>query len=376
MTNLTLDIAASEAAVTTAQPESPATTRKTTASATAAESKPNESRGSIVSKFLRANSRSKETKTIVVLAVAAIALTILLLAWGNPMPVGSRGFWLIAKLRVTNILIIALVSFAQASATVAFQTVTGNRILTPSIMGFEALYKVVQTSAIFFFGIAGLDYLIGLPSFLLQTCLMVGLAVLLYGWLLSDRFGDLPTMLLIGIVIGGGLGSIATFMQRLLSPSEFDVLTARMFGSLTNAQTEYLPVSYLICAVAGYALWRKTRKLDVMALGKDVSTNLGIRHRRETLEVLLLTAVLMSVSTALIGPLTFFGFLVATLSYQFAKNEHRHILPIATLIGYVTLTGAYFLMQHVFYAQGVVGIIIELFGGAVFLLVLLRKGRL
>ena len=320
--------------------------------------------------------RSKETKTISVLAVAALILTFLLLAWGNPMPIGSRGFWLIAKLRVTNLLIIALVAFAQSFATVSFQTVTGNRIITPSIMGFEALYKVVQTSAIFFFGIAGLNYLVGLPSFLLQIGLMVGLAVALYGWLLSDKFGDLPTMLLIGIVIGGGLGSMATFMQRLLSPSEFDVLTARMFGSLTNAQTEYLPVSYVICAVAGFALWRKARKLDVMALGKDVSTNLGIRHRRETLEVLLLTALLMSVSTALIGPLTFFGFLVATLSYQFAKNEHRHILPVAALIGYVTLTGAYFLMQHVFYAQGVVGIIIELIGGATFLVVLLRKGRL
>ena len=323
----------------------------------------------------RLRSVTNETKILLGLVGLTVAVTLALLMWANPMPLGSRGFWLIAKLRVTNLLTIGLVAFAQSVATVCFQTVTTNRIITPSIMGFEALYKLVQTSAIFFFGIAGLDFLIGIPQFLLQLALMVGLALLLYGWLLSDRFVELPTMLLIGIVIGGGLGSISTFMQRLLSPSEFDVLTARMFGSISTADPQYLPIGYALCAAAGLGLWRKAYKLDVLALGKEISTNLGINHRRETLEVLMLTAILMAVSTAMIGPLTFFGFLVATLSYQFAKNTHRHILPIAVLTGYVTLGGAYFLMQHVFYAQGIVGIIIELVGGATFLVVLLRKGR-
>ena len=50
--------------------------------------------------------------------------------------------------------------------------------------------------------------------------------------------------------------------------------------------------------------------------------------------------------------------------------------PIAVLIGFVVLSGAYFVMKNIFYAQGVVSIIIELVGGTVFLIVLLRKGRL
>ena len=85
----------------------------------------------------------------------------------------------------------------------------------------------------------------------------------------------------------------------------------------------------------------------------------------------------MAISTALVGPMTFLGFLVATLAYQFADTyDHRYIFPMATLIGFVVLTGSYFVMNHIFYAQGIVSIIIELVGGLVFLAVILRKGTL
>ncbi|MGI9207316.1 MAG: iron chelate uptake ABC transporter family permease subunit, partial [Rhodococcus sp. (in: high G+C Gram-positive bacteria)] len=85
----------------------------------------------------------------------------------------------------------------------------------------------------------------------------------------------------------------------------------------------------------------------------------------------------MAVSTALIGPMTFLGFLVATLAYQFANTyDHRYVFPVAVLTGFVVLTGAYFVLKNIFYAEGAVSIIIEAVGGSVFLYVLLRKGRL
>ena len=47
-------------------------------------------------------------------------------------------------------------------------------------------------------------------------------------------------MLLVGIILGGGMGALATFMQRMLTPSEFDVLSARLIGSVANADASYL----------------------------------------------------------------------------------------------------------------------------------------
>ena len=314
---------------------------------------------------------------LAVLAALAAGAAFGLLAWDNPMPVGSEGFWRIANLRATNLVVLSVVAVCQAIATVTFQTVTENRIITPSIMGFESLYTAVQTSAVYFLGAAGVVALQGVPQFLLQVALMVGLSLLLYGWLLSGRYGSLHIMLLVGIVIGAGLGSVSTFMQRLLTPSEFDVLAARLFGSIANADASYLPVALPLVGLAVIFILANGRRLNAIALGRDLSTSLGIDHRREVMRMLFFVSILMAVSTALVGPMTFLGFLVATLAYQFADTyDHRLVFPVAALTGFVVLAGAYFVMKNVFSAQGVVSIIIELVGGTVFLFVILRKGRL
>ncbi|MBO0982031.1 iron chelate uptake ABC transporter family permease subunit [Microbacterium sp. SD291] len=314
---------------------------------------------------------------LVVLVVLAAGAGFGLLAWENPMPAGSAGFWRIAKLRATDVTVMAVVAVAQAIATVSFQTVTDNRIITPSIMGFESLYRVVQTSTVYLFGVAGLVAIQGLWQFGLQVAIMVGLAMVLYGWLLSGRRGDLQVMLLVGIIIGGGLGAIATFMQRMLTPSEFDVLAARLFGNVSNADPSYLPLAIPLCVAASALLWLRARRLNVMALGADSARSLGLDHKRELLIVLFLVAVLMATSTALVGPMTFLGFLVATLAYQFADtHDHRLIFPVAVLTAFTILAGAYFVMKNLFYAQGMVSILIEVVGGTVFLIVILRKGRL
>ncbi|WME22652.1 iron chelate uptake ABC transporter family permease subunit [Brachybacterium sp. GU-2] len=314
---------------------------------------------------------------LAVLVVLAAGAALGLLAIGNPMPVGSRGFWLIAEMRVTSLVVMAVVAICQAVATITFQTVTNNRIITPSIMGFESLYTVIQTAAVYTLGVAGVVALQGPGQFLAQVAAMVGLSVLLYGWLLRGRYANIQVMLLVGIIMGGGLGAVSTFMQRLLSPSEFDVLSARLFGSVTNASAEYLPFAIPLVIVATTLIWLNARTLNVIAMGRDVCINVGVDHGRHTIYSLVLVSVLMAVSTALVGPMTFFGFLVATLTYQLAgTHDHRRLLPLGALTGFVVLAGAYFVMNHVFYAQGVVSIIIELVGGTVFLVVIMRKGRL
>ena len=327
--------------------------------------------------FPDARARRRYRLMLALLIVLAAGFAAGLLAIDNPMPVGSRGFWLIAEMRVTSLVVMAVVAFCQAVATITFMTVTNNRIITPSIMGFESLYTVIQTAAVYAFGVAGLVALQGTSQFLLQVAAMVGLSVLLYGWLLRGKYANIQVMLLVGIIIGGGMGAVSTFMQRLLSPSEFDVLTARLFGSVQNASTEYLPYAIPLVLIAGVLIWASAHRLNVISLGRDVCINVGVDHGRQTIYMLVLVSILMAVSTALVGPMTFFGFLVATLTFQLAgTHDHRRLLPVGVLTGFVVLSGAYFIMNHLFAAQGVVSIIIELVGGSVFLLVIMRRGRL
>ena len=315
--------------------------------------------------------------TLSVVWALALLFAFGLLAYNNPMPFGTRKFWLIAERRADAVTAMAIVAVCQAMATVAFHTVTNNRILTPSIMGFEALYRVINTATVFFLGAAGLTASHNFGTFLMQMGIMILLSLLLYSWLLTGAEKNLHAMLLVGVVIGGGLGSLSTFMQRLLTPSEFDVLTARLFGSVNNAETKYYSVAIPIVIVATVLLFLNARRLNVIALGADVSQNLGVNHKYNAIYTLILVSMLMATTTALVGPMTFLGFLVATLAYQFVDTyDHRYIFPMAIGLGFLVLTGAYFIMNHVFRAQGVVSIIIELVGGSVFLFVILRKGRL
>lgn len=297
-----------------------------------------------------------------------------LLVYNNPIPVDSPSFLPVVRRRLIAIVAMIIAAICQSLSTIAFQSITNNRIITPSILGFESLYSTIQTSMIYFFGVNTLISFKGTAAFFIQVIAMVLLSLLLYGWLLSGKYSSIQFMLLIGIVIGTGLGSLSSFMRRMLSPSEFDVLQARLFGSVNNADAEYFPIVIPLVIIIALLLIFSAKKLNVLSLGKDVAMTFGLNYRRNMIYVLILVSILMSISTALVGPMTFFGFLVATLAYQAAPTyDHRYVFPMALAIGFLIMTSAYFFMYHVFNAQGVVSVIIELFGGLIFLTVILRK---
>lgn len=312
-----------------------------------------------------------------ILVVLSIGFTIGVLMWNNPTELFSDGWWLIFQMRAQSLLTIAVVALCHAMATIAFQTAVNNRIITPGIMGFGSLYTAIQTGFVYLFGMAGVTMLVGVPQFFMQMAVMMLVATLLYTWLLGGKFSNIHIMLLVGVVLGGTLGSLSNFMQRMLTPSEFDVLTARLFGNISNARSEYLPYAIPIALLVAVIFWFWAPRLNVIALGKNTADNLGLNHKREVIKIMVMVSILISMATALVGPMMFLGFLTAMLAYQFADTySHRLLFPMGFLFGYAVLTGSYFILRHVWNAAGAVTIIVELIGGLVFLIFILRKGRL
>ncbi|MBO1002306.1 iron complex transport system permease protein [Pseudogracilibacillus auburnensis] len=323
----------------------------------------------------------KEARRYWILLITLIVLGLLssygLMVYNNPVPIDSPSFIPVVKRRMVALIAMIIAVICQSLATVAFQSVTNNRVITPSLLGFEALYSTIHTSAMFFFGAGIFISFTGTGPFLIQVAVMVLMCLILYGWLLSGKYGNLQLMLLVGIIIGTGLRSLSTFMRKLLEPSEFDILQAKLFGSVNNADPEYFPIAITLVVITAILLLANSKNLNVMSLGKDIATSLGVNHKFHVIYTLVLVSILMSISTALIGPLTFFGFLVATLSYILVPTfDHRYIFPMALASGFLILTGAYFVMYHVFNAQGVVSVIIEIVGGVTFLVLILRKKAL
>ncbi|WP_271798919.1 iron chelate uptake ABC transporter family permease subunit [Dietzia maris] len=313
-----------------------------------------------------------------VCAVAAVATLAALVLSGLPDTVGSRA-WSYSLDRLSrHAVAIVLVSVAVGVSTVIFQTVTGNRILTPALMGFDSLYLLIQTMLVFFMiprdaaVIGGLTSG-GLSGFLGQTAIMVVASTSLYLWLLGGRRTDIHLLLLVGVVFGVFFRSASSFFQRLLDPAAYLQVQDAMFASFRGVQLDVLVACGVIVVGGLVAVAILGRRLDVMLLGRDPAVALGVNHRRVTIVVLVVVSFLVSASTALIGPVLFFGLIVANAAYALLGTTlHRFTLPVASLLGVIALAGG----EMVLGALGVesaLSIVIEFAGGLLFLFLLLTN---
>jgi len=293
------------------------------------------------------------------------------------MTLGARGNWgFILSFRGTKLAALILVATAVSVATILFQTLTSNRILTPSIMGFDALYVLVQTGLVFLLGGLGYSTLLPEAKFTLEVLLLTGAALTLFGTLLGSGMPDLFRMLLVGVVFGVFFRSLTSLLQRLIDPNEFAVVQGAFFASFNRLDTELLLASAVLILLCCAIAWRRRHVLDVMALGREQAISLGLNHRREVFIGLAIVTVLVAVSTALVGPVAFFGLLVSALAYE-VMNTHRHgtVLAAAVLISVTILVGGQALFERVLGMAGSLSVVIEFLGGLVFLFLILRKVR-
>jgi len=293
------------------------------------------------------------------------------------MTIGARGNWgFILNFRGTKLAALILVAASVALSTLLFQTLTSNRILTPSIMGFDSLYVLLQTGLVFLLG--GLGYAAIPPEakFALEVVLLTGAALLLFGSVLGSGLNDLFRMLLVGVIFGVLFRSLTALLQRLIDPNEFAVVQGAMFASFNRTDTRLLLVSAVLILACCLLAWRKRHVLDVMALGRDHAISLGLNHRRELFAGLALVSVLVATSTALVGPVAFFGLLVSALSYEIIRSSHHGGLLIGSvLIAVIVLVGGQTLFERVLGMGGSLSIVVEFLGGLVFLFLILRRVR-
>lgn len=282
----------------------------------------------------------------------------------------------VLTLRATRLAGLLLVGVAIAVATVLFQTVARNRILTPQIMGLDALFVFLQTALVASLGPVGFAALSLETRFGIEVVLLIGAALLLFGTLLGRGAQDVPRMILTGVILGVLFRSLAGFLTRVMDPNAFVIVQAEAAASFSRVNAGLLPFAALTTlAVVAAALWLAPR-LDVLALGRPAAVSLGLRHDRLVLGVLALVAVLVAVATALVGPLSFLGLLVAALARPLAGSDrHVPVLLTAMLLSALMLVAGQTLFERALGQQSALPAVVEFAGGLVFLFLLLR-GRI
>lgn len=311
-----------------------------------------------------------KTKQLYIRLLSLVVLV--LLSIGLFMTYQTYGNWQFAlSIRGKKLLAFVIVGCLTSFSTISFQTITQNHFLTPSILGFDSLYVLVQTVLFFYFGQTPNHPFM---MFGLNVGLMVIFSVILFGFLLRKETQDLFLLLMIGMVLGTFFRSVSTFLQVLMDPNEYDKLQGKLFASFSNVDVSLLYI--VIPIVVGLILlfWLVSSTLDVFHLGTCQAINLGINVQKFRWFILFLISLSVALSTALIGPITFLGFIVANITYQWLPvYKHRLLFISGALLSILMLVLGQFLVEHVFQMNTTLSVVIEFSGGIYFIWKLLAE---
>lgn len=281
--------------------------------------------------------------------------------------------WMLRGKKVAAFLLVAL---ATGMATVSFQTLTQNHFLTPNILGLDSLYVLIQTLLFFFLGGVNMLSQEQTSTFLISILFMTLLSLLLANVLLKRQQNNLFILLMLGMIFGTLFSSASNFLQVMMDPNEYDLLQGRLFASFGNINTTHLNLAAGIILLGSSILMAVNRYLDVLHLGGDQATNLGISLNKFQILVLFLVSLLTGTATALVGPITFLGFIVANISYQLMPTfRHSYLFPTAILLGIIFLVGSQFLVEQVFQLKTTVSVVTQFIGGLYFIWKIIYERR-
>lgn len=300
-------------------------------------------------------------------ALAALALTYVFLFSG-------MDFGYVIPKRLVRLAAMVLGGICIAWSSITFQTLTNNRILTPAVMGYEAVYLLLQSLLVLLLGTQSLVLLGAGGNFALSVALMLAYSWMLHRWLFRGGASNVYTLLLVGLVLTLVMGTFTQFVQFRTSPGEFSMLLGFTQASFNRVQPQQLLVAGAMVAAVCAVGYRSLPTLDVLALGREPAISLGVDYARAVRLQLVLVSTLVAVSTSLLGPTAFMGIFVANTAYALARSiRHRATLPLGCAIAIGVFIAAQLAVEHLFNYRSTVGILVNLVCGAYFLALVVRK---
>ncbi|MCR6514143.1 MAG: iron chelate uptake ABC transporter family permease subunit [Clostridium sp.] len=314
---------------------------------------------------------SKDKKVLLILSIIAFILAIVFIFEG----LNEINFSYNISKRIPKVLAIIISATAIGISSVIFQTVTENRILTPSILGLDSLYGLFQTFSVFVFGTSSIVMTNKNINFFIVLSLMILNSLILHRFMFKKRI-NIYLMLLVGTVLGTFFKSLSTFLSVLIDPNDFQSLQGKLFASFNNINVNILFISSVIIFILALNIFEKTNLYDVVLLGRDNSINLGINYEKTAKTTLIYVSILVSVSTALVGPITFLGILVSNLSYNLMKSfRHKYTMVCAVLLGIIALLFGQLIVERILNYTNTVSTIINFVGGLYFIYIIIKENK-
>lgn len=318
--------------------------------------------------------RTNRTKLLIMLALVVLCAAGYMLIevnFANP-----KLFQYAMKLRTPKLVVMLITAFAIGGASIVFQSVINNTIVTPCLLGMNSLYTLIHTAVVFFLGSGSLIATNANLSFAVDVVLMGISATLIYSWIFKKTRHNVLYVLLVGTVLTSFFGSIQSTLTRVMDPNEYDTLLTTLVASFNNINSEIIVFSLILLAVIIFVLRRDLALLDVLTLGKAQAINLGVDYDRCIRRLLLGVTLCIAVATAMVGPISFLGLIIANLSRQLLKTyRHSQLILGSALFGMIVLVSGQLIVEHVYTYSVPVSVFITVGGGLYFLYLLLSRKK-
>ncbi len=281
-------------------------------------------------------------------------------------------FLYIVKLRFPTLFGMILASFAIGTATLIFQSIVNNRIVTPALLGMNSIYTFLHTSVVFVLGTGSALFLNANLSFAADLLMMGVIGTFVYWYLFKETGHNILYIMLIGTVLSSFFGSVQSAMIRVMDPNEYDALLSDLVADFNHINGEILLLASAMFLLLVVVLRKDLALLDVITMGRDQAINLGVDYDRTIRRLLFGVVLCMAVATATVGPVSFLGLIVANLTRQLFKTyRHSQLILGASLLGMLALLGGQMVSQHLFHFTVPVSVFVTVAGGVYFLYLLL-----
>ena len=280
------------------------------------------------------------------------------------------------KIRTPKLIVMLITAFAIGGASIVFQSIINNTIVTPCLLGMNSLYTLIHTAVVFCAGSASVLASNPNLSFAVDLLLMGVVATVVYSYLFRKTNHNILYVLLIGTVLSSFFSSIQSTMTRIMDPNEYDALLNTLVASFSNINSEIIVFSLVLLALLIFFLRKELALLDVLTLGEAQAINLGVDYDRCVRRLLLGVTLCIAIATAMVGPISFLGLIIANLARQLLKTyRHTYLILGSALFGMFVLVGGQLLVEHAFAYAIPVSVFITVGGGIYFLYLLLNNRR-
>lgn len=325
----------------------------------------------------RTPAQKANIRNLIILAgIVCVVCAVYLLM--NSYPDKPKLFRYILSLRVPTLIVMLIAAFAIGGASIVFQSIISNRIVTPCLLGMNSMYTLVHTAIVFVVGSGNVIATNSNISFAVDLVVMGVVATFVYSYMFQKTGNNVLYVLLIGTVLSSFFGSIQSTMIRVMDPNEYDTLLTTLVADFNNVNSEVIVFSLILIMMLVIFLWKELKLLDVITLGKDQAINLGVDYDRTVRRLMLGVVLCIAVATAMVGPISFLGLIIANLARQMLRtHKHSHLIIGSALMGMLAIIAGQLVSQHVFSYAVPISTFITIGGGIYFLyLLLFKKGGL